>query len=247
MKKFTCILILILFSSCNNENANDCWQTAGKIIQQEVEVPSFEKILVQKKIELILTQGATQKVIIETGKNLLSDITVEVIDNEIILTNNNECNFFREYGITKIYITSPNITSIRNASELNISSNGTLAYPSLYLRSSGEKQKFLAVGDWHLSIATENLNIWSNGIANFYLDGTTDNLNINFSDGDTRFEGKNLIAKNIILKQVSSNDMVLFPTESLTGSIHSVGDVISYNKPPVVSVDQQSVGKLIFK
>ncbi len=247
MKKIFYITGFILFISCNKENVNDCFQTAGEIIQQEMEVSLFDKIVVHKNVELIITQGIEQKVVVETGKNLLSDIRVQVIDNELILINNNTCNFFREYGLTKVYVTSPNITAIRNASEQNISSVGVLTYPSLYLRSSGEKNDFLSVGDWYLTIENESVNVWSNGIAIFYLNGNTTNLDINFSDGDTRFEGKNFIAKNISVRQVSSNDMVIFPTESLTGSIHSTGNVIAYNTPPLITVDVQSVGKLIFK
>lgn len=241
------LLIAFLIVSCNSENAGDCVQTAGEIMQQEVDVASFEKILVNKKIELFITEGPTQKVIIESGENLLNDITAEVIDNELILTNYNNCNFFRDYGITKVYVTAPNLNTIRNASELNVRSIGTLTYPSLYLRSSGEKSTFLAVGDFHLTIKNEKVNIWSNGIATFYLQGTTNNLDINFSDGDTRFEGKEFIANNINVRQVSSNDMLIYPTESLTGTIHSIGNVVSYNKPAIVNVDVQNTGKLIFK
>lgn len=247
MKKLVYISCFILFISCNKENINNCLQTAGKIIQYEIDVPPFDKILVHKKIELIITEGAEQKVTIETGENLLPDVSIEVIDGELNLVNNNTCNIFRDYGLTKVYVTSPNITTIRNASEQNITSNGTLTYPSLYLQSSGEKSKFLAVGDFHLTIENESVRIWSNGIATMYLKGTTTNLDINFSDGDPRFEGCDFIAKNIHIKQVSSNDMLVYPTESLTGNIHSVGDVISYHKPPTIKVDVQSVGSLIFK
>jgi hypothetical protein len=75
----------------------------------------------------------------------------------------------------------------------------------------------------------------------------SNNLDVGFSDGDTRFEGKDFIVKNITVRNVSSNDVLIYPTEKLTGSIHSTGNVISYNKPPIVDVDVQSVGKLIFK
>lgn len=247
MKKLVYLIYIIVLISCNKENTNDCLQTAGTIIQQEIDVPIFDKIVVHEKIELIITEGPVQKVILETGENLVSDIKIEVINNEIILVNNNSCNFFRDYGLTKVYITSPNITIIRNASEQNVSSNGILTYPSLYLMSVGDKKKFLAVGDWHLTIENTSVKIWSNGIANFYINGTSNNLNISFSNGDTRFEGGNFKVKNINIRQVSSNDMLIFPTESLKGSIHSVGDVISYHKPTIIDVDVQSVGELIFK
>ena len=247
MKNILYISFLVLIISCNNENASDCLQTSGKIVQQEIEVANFDKIVVHKKITLYITEGPTQKVIVESGKNLLNDITAKVIDGELVLKDYNSCNFFRDYGNTKVYVTSPNLKTIRNASELNIYSIGTLTYPSLYLRSSGEESNFLSVGDWHLTIENNDVRVWSNGVANFYIKGHTTNLDISFSDGDTRFEGKEFLAKNIKVSQVSSNDMVINPLESLTGTIHSVGNVISYNKPATVNVDVQSAGKLIFK
>lgn len=248
MKNLFYIIISFLLLSCNSENANNCFQKAGEIIQTEIEVATFDKVTVHERIELIITQGNEQKVVVETGENLLNDISVEVIDNELILKNFNTCNFIRDYDLTKVYITSPNLTTIRNASEYNVSSNGVLTYPSLYLRSSGEKSDYLSIGDWYLTIKNENLNIWSNGIANFYIEGTTNNLDLSFSDGDTRFEGKEFVAQHVKVRQVSSNDMLIFPVQSLTGSIHSTGNVISFNKPSTVEVEELSdYGKLIFK
>ncbi|UMB52466.1 DUF2807 domain-containing protein [Lutibacter sp. A64] len=247
MKKILYIFCLITLFSCNSEDAGDCLQTAGDIIQKEFDVASFTRILVNKKIELIIKEGPTQKVVVETGKNLMPDIEIEIVDDQIILTNHNTCNFFRDYGITKVYITSPNITEIRNASELNVTSDGILTYPKLYLESTGVKNEFLAIGDWYLNINNQNLTILTNGIPNFYINGTSDNLTLYFSDGDSRFEGQNYEVKHVNLFHVSSNDILVNPTESIKGSIHSVGNVICYNKPPIVEVEVLSKGKLIFK
>jgi len=248
MKKIIYIFTILILASCNNEKSNNCFQSAGEITQVEIELPTFDKVVVHERIELIITEGPEQKVIIESGENLLPDISAEVIDNELILTNYNTCNLFREYDLTKVYVTSPNLTTIRNASEYNVSSNGVLTYPSIYLRSSGEKSEFLSVGDWHLNIQNENVKIWGNGIAVFNLVGTTNNLDLSFSDGDTRFEGENFKAQHIKVRQVSSNDMLIYPVQSLTGTIHSTGDVISFNKPALIEVEELSnYGKLLFK
>ncbi|NLP58861.1 head GIN domain-containing protein [Lutibacter sp. B1] len=249
MKKlFLFICFIGLAISCDDENANDCFQTAGPIVQQEFDVPEFDKIVFHKKVELFITQGDVQKVIVETGENLLNDVTVKVENKEIIIRDNNSCNFVRDYNVTKVYITSPNITRIRNASEYSVTSNGILTYPNLYLMSVGDKDKFLAVGDFNITVDNEKLRVWGNAVGNFYIKGKTNNLDISFSDGDPRFEGKELIAKNVVVNQISSNDMVVYPVESLTGEIHSTGDVISYNRPPVVDViENNKYGKLIFK
>lgn len=249
MKK-TFLLVLnisILLFSCNSEDSNDCWQTTGKIIEKEIELPVFTKIEVHENIELIIEENSTQQVIVETGSNLLPDIALAVIDGKLILKNNNTCNLLRAYNVTRVFVRSPNITEIRNASQLNISSIGTLNYPNLYLQSVGEKKKFLAIGDWHLNINNTALSIWSNGISNFYLKGQTNNLSILFSDGDTRFEGQDFLANTVQIKQVSSNDIVIAALNSLKGTIHSVGNVICYTKPNTVEVTAYSKGKLIFK
>ncbi len=249
MKKIISIIYLIIIAACNSENANNCFQSAGDIDQVEVEVPFFDKIVVHERIELIITEGSEQKVIVESGKNLIPDISVEVINNELVLTNNNTCNFFREYNLTKVYVTVSNLTRIRNASEYNISSNGVLTYPFLQLVSIGDKSKFLPIGDWHLTIQNQSLKIQSNGIAVFYINGLTNNLDIDFFDiNDNRFEGRNLIANHVKVRQMSSNDIIVNPVQSLTGSIHSTGDVISYNKPPIVEITLlNTYGNVIFK
>lgn len=249
MKQLFYIIFSLVLLGCNSENAGNCFQTAGDIIKNEVEIPIFDKVVVHARIELIITQGDTQKVVIESGENLLNDITFEVIDNTLILKNYNTCNFIREYDNTKVYITVPNLTRIRNASEYPISSNGTLTFPTIQLVSIGDKEVYLPIGDFHLTIQNESLAISSNGNSNFYIKGTTTNLDLNFFDFcDSRFEGTALITQNINFSQISSNDMLIYPVKSLKGTIYSTGDVILFNTPELIEVDEISNhGKLIFK
>lgn len=247
MKKYFYLVLVIFLYSCDSKDTGDCFQTAGETVKNEVAVAFFDKIVVHQNVELFIQEGPVQKVEIETGENLFSDIKVNVVDGELILTNENKCNFVREYSLTKVYVTSPNLTRIRNASELNVNSIGILTYPSLYLMSVGKDKEFLSVGDFHLKIENESVRIWGNGVAVFLLKGFSDKLDINFSTGDTRIEADNFKVKNIVIRQISSNDMILFPEESITGTIHSTGDVILYNSPPIIDVQELSVGELIFK
>jgi len=46
IKRLSYLLLLIFFYGCNNADGNDCFQTAGEIIQQEIEVESFKKIVI---------------------------------------------------------------------------------------------------------------------------------------------------------------------------------------------------------
>ena len=247
MKKLVYILISVFILACDSENAGDCFQTTGAIVQQEVSVASFSKILVNRNIELTIKEGAEQKVVIETGKNLLNDVEAVVQDGKLILTDNNTCNYVRGYGITKVYVTSPNITEIRSSTQYDVKSDGILTYPSLTILSEDfNMPDTFTNGNFYLQLNNQTLSVVFNNLSNCFISGETNNLNVTFASGLSRFEGENLVAQNVNIWHRSSNDMVLNPQQSITGKISGTGNVICVNQPPTVSVEEQYKGRLIF-
>jgi len=247
MNKLSYFILALLVFSCNSEDANDCFQTSGPIIQQAVAVSNFERILVNRDIELIIKQAPDYKVTIETGENLLNDVEVEVVGDRLILTDNNSCNYVRDYGITKIYVEAPNLTEIRTSTQYEISSDGVLAFNSLKLlcEDFNENVEF-TVGDFRLTVNSEDLNIISNNISSFYVEGLVENLTVGFFAGSGRFEGRDLVAQNVSVNHRGSNDMIVNPQLSLNGILRGTGNLISVNEPPVVNVQQVYIGQLIF-
>jgi hypothetical protein len=247
MKKIIYILSLIIIVACNSEDASDCFQTKGNLIQQEIAVTAFERILVNRDIELIVKEGTEYKVIIETGENLINDVLAMVVENELQLTDFNSCNYVREYGITKVFVTTPTLKSIRNSSQYEVSSDGVLTFPELNLVS----EDFTApgnftIGDFRLQIQGDKLIVIANNISSFYLSGTVNNLSVGFYSGAGRFEGKDLIAQTIEVFHRGSNDMIVNPQVSLSGELRGTGNLISVNQPPTVDVEQFYTGALIF-
>ncbi|MDH7911852.1 head GIN domain-containing protein [Winogradskyella sp. SYSU M77433] len=247
MKNFLYVLLFLVFA-CNSEDANDCFQTSGSIIQQTFEVSSFEQILVNRDIELIIKEAPEYSVIVETGENLINDVAVEVVDNQLVLTDHNSCNYVRGYGITKVYVEAPNLTDIRTSSQYEISSDGVLNYPVIRLFSedySGPSE--FTVGDFRLEIASQHLSITSNNLSFFYILGTVENLFVGFYSGAGRFEGENLIAQNVNVYHRGSNDIVVNPQQTLEGQLRGTGNLISVNQPPIVEVERIYTGQLIFE
>ncbi|NQX85039.1 MAG: DUF2807 domain-containing protein [Flavobacteriaceae bacterium] len=245
MKNWICIVLVVL--SCDKENGWDCIQKSGTIIERTFSVEPFEKILVDRDVELILKEGSDFNVLIQTGENLIGDIEVNVIENRLELSDNNTCNYFRDYGITKIYVTAPNITEIRNSSQFEVSSDGVLTYPELRLLSEDftESDAF-AVGDFRLEVNTDQLQITSNSISSYYITGKANNLNISFFSGGGRFEGAHLIAQDVNVFHRGSNDMIVNPQQSLYGKMTGTGDVIVVNTPPTVDVEVLYIGSVVF-
>ena len=199
-------------------------------------------------VTLIIEEGPTYEVIVETGENLLNDIEVEVVGNQLQLSDNNSCNFVRDFGITKVYVTTPFLTEIRNSSQFEVQSQGVLTFPELKLLSEdfNEPGNF-TVGDFRLEVANNRIEVTSNNISSFYLSGTTNNLRVGFFAGSGRFEGANLLANNVNIYHRGSNDMIVHPMDQLVGEIVGPGDVIAVNQPPIVDVTELYTGQLIFE
>ena len=145
MKKHIYIGILfLLFVSCDIDKISDCFQSTGSIITTEIEVEPFTKLRFENDISLVLKQDSIQKVVIETGENLLSNIKVIVEDGVLIIQDKNSCNLAGEYGVTKAYVSVPNLTEIRNSSSREITSNGVLNFPNLKLveTDAAKRNKF---------------------------------------------------------------------------------------------------------
>ena len=246
MKKYF-YFIFIFICSCNSENAPDCFKAAGTILEFELSVSPFSKILVNNKIQLFIEEGVEYKVVVETGENIINEIDVIVTDGTLYLTNTIGCNFVRDYGITKVFVTAPNIEEIRNNSSLTVSSIGVLRYSNLSLLSEDfELGGSYTNGDFILDLEVENLNIVANGFSDFFLTGTAVKAEIALYSGNSRVEAADLLIHDLMVFHRSTNKIIVNPQMSIIGEIRSLGDVISKNEPPLIDVAEYYTGRLIF-
>lgn len=249
MKKFIYSLIATVLLSCNGKTVPDCFQNSGAIVQKEIFVDVFTEIIVFERVQLILKDAPEQKIIVETGEYLMNEIVVKAENGQLVLKNDNNCNLIRDYGITKIYVSAPNITNIRSSTGLPILSDGVLKYPNLTLISEdfANEGQYQANGDFRLEVNCTNLTTVTNNLSHLFISGVVENLTIGFYSGNSRFEGRHLIAQNISIFQRSSNDMILNPQLTLTGEIRSTGHVVVVNEPAVIDVQTFYTGRLIIE
>ena len=252
MKKYLLILTflsLLFFAGCDKEDAPECFKTSGKIIKKEVELEAFHEIIVYDRINLFIEQGEEQKVVISSGKNIIDAVSVEVNDGRLTLKNEDNCNLFRDYNITNVYVTVPNLTWLQNAGNTIIESVGELHFPNIWLRSLNQEETkgVYTNGDFKMNLISENIKITGDDFSNFFLSGSTESLNIFIAAGDGRVEAQALIAQEVDFLHRGTNKIFVNPQEVLKGEIRSTGDVISVNKPPVVEVETFYAGKLIFQ
>lgn len=249
VERYFSLAILLLLVACNGDNVPDCFQNAGEMVRRPVDVSQFNSITVFENLNVVLKQGDNQLVEVETGEYLLKDVSAVVEDNRLVLRNENSCNYVRDYGLTTVYVTSPNISEIRSSTGLPITSDGVLNYPSLSLvsESFNNPEAETTDGSFDLNLNTSTVRIVVNGIAYFKLKGTTENFNVTVAAGDSRIEAEELVAENVIINHRGSNDAIVNPQQSLSGIIRGTGDVISVNRPSEVAVEELFNGRLIFQ
>jgi hypothetical protein len=119
MKKYTIVIGLFLALICfgsslivSCEKPGECIESTGDIVEQDVDLmmsatDSINRIYVEHGIELIVTEGPVVKVTVQTGSNLMENIEVRREGNVVYLKDKTTCNWVREFGMTKVYITTP--------------------------------------------------------------------------------------------------------------------------------------------
>ena len=241
-------ILLFVFQACDTEDAPDCFQTVGKMTTKEVSVEAFHELIVYKGIKLFIEQGPEHKVVIESGENLIGEIIAEVENGRLSLRNRNGCNLFRDYNVTSIYVTVPNLTWLQNAGNNVIEGRGELHFPNIWLRSYDQEKEpdIYTIGDFNLELISEEIRITSDNYSHFYLSGSVNYFDIYIADGDSRVEARNLIAQTVEVQHRGTNKLIVNPQQLLKGEIRSTGDVISVNQPAVVDVETFYSGKLIF-
>ncbi|HET8838180.1 MAG TPA: head GIN domain-containing protein [Flavobacteriaceae bacterium] len=247
MKYSVLLFCVLLFWGCEIDKVTDCFQAEGKSISSKIDVPHFDKVLIYENVKVFIEKGPVQEVIVKTGENLLDNVQVSVEEKTLILKNESSCNLFRDYKLVEIYVTSPNITEIRNAGQWIVESVNTLTFPNLTLLTENFNNKdFHTNGGFRLQLDCEELKITSNGFSIYFLSGKVEHMFAGFYASDGRLEASDLIVQKLEFFHRSSNKLIVNPQQSLKGEIRSTGDVISKNHPPIVEVEEFYTGRLIF-
>lgn len=243
MKKVLFLLFIISLFGCSKPS--ECIESTGKEVTKDFFLPNFSKIKVYNNISLIITEGANQKIEVKTGENLIDNIEVTIENDMLVLKDKTTCNWVREYGETKIYVTIPTLNEIICKTQKDILSNGTLHFPSLSLNSM-DLTDGAGTGNFNLNLDNLNLEIHSNNVSNFYISGKTNTFSANFYNGDGRIEAQNLLVNEINVFHRGSNDMILNPISKISGNMYSTGNIRCKNHSVDNQVISHYLGQFIF-
>lgn len=245
LRIITSLLVAGTIISCNSDNTQECFKMAGDSVLYDIPVETFSSIRVGQGIELVIAEGPEQRVTVQTGSNLKEYITATVIDGQLQLKNNVNCNWVRGYNNTTITVTTPTLTQIVTATQWNVRSAGTLHYPQLNILSGIYEETASAIVN--LEMDSQNLTIDDNQNLYCIISGHVENLNVNFYAGDARFDGRNLDATNVKVFHRSSNDIIVQASNQVTGTVYATGNLVLVNHPPTVNVNTTYTGRVVYE
>ena len=212
----------------------------------DVSQTPFNKISVFPGIGLVVKEGPEYAVSVQSGENIIEDVSVKIVDGMLILKDESGCNLVRAYGQTKVYVTAPDLEELYSNTEKEIVSDGVLHYPILRLISM-DFFDGVGTGDFHIEVDNGQVVVEANHVAGFYLTGHTGQALYNFYDGIGRLEAGNLVADDVRVFHRGSNDMIVHPVQALSGNIYSTGNLISKSNPATVAIEEHWSGRLIFE
>ena len=239
---FALTALLSFFFACGTLDNTECLKTTGEIRSYEIDLEEpFDRIAISTNVDVEITQSEIQRVELLTGENIFENIECQVVDGELVFRSNSSCNWARGYGTSILKIFTPDLEAISSEGGGVIRSTNLLRLTNLKIDTNESS------GDYHLNVDIQKeMDISSRRISNFFIEGNTKILTLNFFSGDGRFYGENLIAEEIYVRHNGTNDIMVYPTRILEGEILLYGNLIYYNDPSEkLEVDMLSKGTLV--
>ncbi|MDD4553891.1 MAG: DUF2807 domain-containing protein [Bacteroidales bacterium] len=238
-------ILLLLFAGCNKEQGV-CLSNTGPIIKQDRNIDSCNQIDIQDHLNLILTDTPPGTITVEGGKNIIGGIKTEVVDGILYLSNENKCNWLRDYGIPiNVYVSGEGIWRIVYNSSGNVSTTKTLTYDSLKVEIWGG----CGVVDLSVSLVKGMFSL-NMGTADLILRGNSDEIYL-YAGSYGKFDGISLVTKWAHAVNKSSNDSYIRvesatdPTTLLEATILSIGNIYYTGNPQTIKADVRGSGNVI--
>jgi len=128
----------LMFGACGDDD-DLCLRGSGQVNEYPIEVASFSRVELRGPVNLMITQGPVQEVIVTAEPELFGPLDYEVRDGqlEIGYFNKNISCFDTDEGVW-VNITVPNLTEIESEGLSIIRNTGMLSLPYLEMVMAGE-------------------------------------------------------------------------------------------------------------
>ncbi len=236
----TLVIVLLIFFSCNKENAPDCIQSAGEFTTVKRSMEEFDSIELRDYVQIELYDTTAYFVEITAPKNLIPDIETELKDHKLRIVNNNTCNFVRSFKkriIVRIY--APQFDDIQNFGTGDIKSINTLSSSHFKIENRNAAGKIELV----LNCDTATL-VTHTGVCDIYAKGQSDVTYV-FNQGVGIIDAQKLLANNAFVNNSSINNVYINTSGYFFALIEFSGNIYYSGIPNHIDQSIRGNGRLI--
>jgi hypothetical protein len=226
---FRLLFLLGVVSTLNACMLNPCVNSKGTPVRTAMKVSAFHSIALQSSLEVHLSQGADQSVVIEGPSDLVELVTL-VVEDGTLSTRTEECIAYK--GTFVVHIASPHWSGITVQGSGTVSSVTPLSAERFDLKVQGS-------GDLRLELDANRVETLIQGSGNIILSGTTGNLET-LIQGSGDVVASDLISENVTVKVMGSGNVDVHCNGMLNATILGSGD-ITYRGSPL-KIEQEING-----
>ena len=233
---FSCVLAIFL-SACKKPG---CIGSAGSVTTVTRDLNSFNKLVLDSKINLVLTQGTINKIEITAPKNIEPNITSIIKGDSLTIRNDGDCGWMRNPGETvtvHLYF-----TTLR---DINYKGSGTITNTDTLRLEHLQIQSFTGAGNIELTLD----NIYTGAYimlesAGIKLHGKSVSC-FTYTNARGQADMRDFTVKRMVIEYGGLADTYVNVTEDLNAILYYKGNIY-YSGNPVISKNvSYSTGKLI--
>lgn len=225
MRKYLILLamlsIVVFASGCVN-------QGSGNVTNETRNVTAFTQINSNGDMDLIVSQGSNNSVVVQGDSNLIPNISTTVTGNQLKISNNNPTNGGKSI---KVYITVVNLDTIENGGSGSISAdNLNLTNLNLFVTGSGSINME--------NLVANNIKVVNSGSGALTLGGNIKNEDVSIT-GSGQYNSKDLQSSDGTVEIDGSGSATVNVINQLKIIINGSGQVSYLGNP---NIQQQVTG-----
>lgn len=200
---------------------------SGKIETEIRNVKDFLSVSIRYPADVIIQQGETESVEVETDDNLLPQISTQVRDGTLVIENRVDDWSERVNATNGIKIT----ITVKDLNEINFSSAGTLRVNGL--KTNELRVTLSGAGEMTLNdLDVDKLEARLSGAGNIVATGITDELELTIS-GFGDFDAAKLASVTADVRISGAGGATVRVKETLDATVSGAGSIKYYGSPDV--------------
>jgi putative autotransporter adhesin-like protein len=224
----------------NDEEPGRCFKSIGDVAVEDRLLTGFNRIEVEDKINIILTQDTVESVEVEAGSNLIPHILTRVDTGTLFISDDNTCNWLRSYD-TELNV----LVSVKDLREIKFTASGNITSTNSLIVNNLLIQQWDGSGSINLNVIADTCNvIMHTGSGDITISGTANYCYL-YSSATGWGDCSKLVATNAFGHNNGIADIRISASNRLAATIQQTGSIYYTGNPSKIKLEDAAAGNLI--